>query len=434
MLNVILFVFTYISGFILSFRSLPVFAFCLYQAVYFFFPQNKWWNYMVPDLSYSFFTVVLMAAAVAINFKHLKNNKLFSAPPMYFFTSMLLLMVIVDFYAINKFWHGISLVDYIKLYIIMMLAFKLVDSSKAHDYILWAYIYGAWYLSFIVFQMGRNASGRVEGLGPVDAPDANGLSAALAPSIVLAFFYFWRSKTPIAKGLFAIACVFIANAIVLANSRGAFLGVACSMAFFMWHMYFSSFQKKNQKLTAVWLTIIGISGALYVVDDSFIERVKSITQQEVKEDQETAATRTVFWKAAVEVAFDHPAGLGVRGFDAVSNVYIPANIDTGGSRNRSVHSTWLETLTELGFAGLFSLIGMLLSCVWCLKKVRIKARSDEDFDTYFKMIAIQASCIAFLICMTFINRMRSEILYWLVLFCATAYNVYVVKPKREKNK
>ena len=107
--------------------------------------------------------------------------------------------------------------------------------------------------------------------------------------------------------------------------------------------------------------------------------------------------------------------------------YIPEGIDTGGNRSRSVHSTWFETLTEVGYLGLLFFIMMLWSAWKHLNKVRSYLRDNQLVDEYFKIIALQGSLIAFVIAMTFLNRMRAEVLYWLIMFSAAAYNVYVLK-------
>ena len=53
------------------------------------------------------------------------------------------------------------------------------------DFAICGYLFGCWYISFLTYQTGRNRGDRVEGIGTVDAPDANGIAAALAPSVVL---------------------------------------------------------------------------------------------------------------------------------------------------------------------------------------------------------------------------------------------------------
>lgn len=429
MLQILMFAGTQLVGFFLAFNRAPVFAFVVYQAIYFIHPTNRWWGYMVPNLPYSFLSVLVMLFMVFFHFKSTKKNLVYKVPT---FKWQLLLLLIVWFVYTQAIapWHHAQLLDsYTKMFVILIVAFMLIVERKHLDYAIWGYLYGAWFSSFIVYQTGRNAGDRVEGVGTVDAPESNGLAAAIAPSVVLCLYYFWVSRSYKEKAFFAIAGAFSANAIVLINSRASFLAVASSVAFLMWKLFFSSFQRKNQKLTVIWLGVVGMCAALYLVDDGFIERMKTIKTEQKSAEQETGKTRTIFWSAAIEVSKDYPLGLGARGFDAVSNFYVPANVDTGGSRNRSVHSTWFETLTESGYLGLFCFIGLLLSCFTCLKKIRKKLIEENDIDAYFKMYALQASLICFIVSMTFMNRFRAEILGWLVLFIASAYNLYVLRPE-----
>jgi hypothetical protein len=429
MLQVLMFLSTQFMGAIFAFTRAPVFAFAMYQAVYFIYPQNRWWGYMVPDLPYSFITVICMFCMVVVHYKKVKSNVIYKVP---IFKWQLFLLIIVWFVYTQAIapWHHTALMDsYSKLFIIMILAFMLINERKHLDYAIWGYLYGAWFSSFIVYQVGRNAGDRVEGIGTVDAPESNGLAAALAPSVVLCLYYFWVSRTYKEKVFFAIAGAFTANAIVLINSRASFLAVAVSVTFLMWKLFFSKFQRKNQKVSIVWVGVLGMCAALYLVDDGFISRMQTISSEQKTDEQESGKTRISFWLAAVDVSKDYPLGLGARGFDHVSHIYVSEDVDTGKSRNRSVHSTWFEVLTESGYLGLFCFIGMLLSCTLCLKKVRKKLVEENDIDAYFKMYAIQAALICFMISMTFMNRFRAEILGWLILFIASAYNLYVLRPE-----
>ena len=80
MLNVLLFIGTFLVTIIWAFSTSPVSAFLLYQAVYFFNPQDRWWGEMVPDLRYSFITVVLMAIVFVLNYRKLTVNKIGNVP------------------------------------------------------------------------------------------------------------------------------------------------------------------------------------------------------------------------------------------------------------------------------------------------------------------------------------------------------------------
>ena len=65
----------------------------------------------------------------------------------------------------------------------------------------------------------------------------------------------------------------------------------------------------------------------------------------------------------------------------------------------------------------------------CKESLKKRAEVDE----YFKVVAIQCSLIAFIVAMTFLNRMRAEILHWCVLFTAIAYQVYVLNYRDKSN-
>jgi len=434
MLNVLLFCSVYLGGYFFAIKRSAAIAFALYQSVYYFHPQNRWWGYMVPDLSYSFFTVLLMLWVFSLNFKELNQNQLLKSPHMKWIYFILFLFSIATFYAAIPWFHEFSLTNFFKLVIIMSVAYKLVNTAKDLDYILLAHVFGGWYLSFVAFQIGRNSGDRVEGIGTVDSPDSNGAAAAIAPSIVLGLYYLWVTKNKIAKVALALACVFMANAIVLINSRGAFLGVACSILYLIFHMFFSKFQRPYQKIVVIGIVVLGLLGAIRVADESFIVRMNSIFAVEVSENKESGATRTEFWKAAWEMAKDHPFGAGIGGFQFYAPTYIKQNVHTGNSRNRAVHSTWFEALSEIGYIGLVALIAMLYCCYSTNRKCMRKLRQQNRVDEYFKVRAIEAALICFIITMTFLNRMRAEVLYWLILYCACAYNIYVLRNSFDDKK
>jgi len=432
MLHTLLFISVYILGFIFTFLSNGVYSFILYETVYFFNPMDRWWSYNIPNISYSFYTVILMFYAVFIKSRNQQSpNKLLSIPQFKWIYALLLLYLLAWFFAVHPEDHLVAAINYLKLIIIISVAYKLIDNSKNLDYTLWGYVFGCWYISFLTWQSGRNSGLRVEGIGTVDSPDSNGIAAAIAPSLVICLYYLWLSKNKFYKIFFVIAGAFAANALILINSRGAILAAGVSIVYFMFYMYFSSFQRKYQKAAAVWVTILGLSAMVYLADENFVNRIKTMQNTEVVEEQETGSTRLIFWASAWEIAKDYPLGSGVRGFDYYAPDYMPEDVDTGFSRNRSVHSTWFEALTEIGYLGLLLLILMLYSSYKSIQKCIISLKEKGDFENYFKIIMLKAAVLSYLIAMTFMNRFRAEILYWLILYTACAYNIYVLKPSQE---
>ncbi len=440
MLSQLMFWGSQFGGYYLAFARYPVFVFVVYQAIYFFNPSKRWWGSSVPELSYSYYSVILMALLVFMNWNKTSENKLFAAPQTKWVYLFLFLHLIAYAYAVLPIRHDIFFVFFLKLVVIISLAYKLVNSIRDLHTILIGYVFGVWYLSFYTYQVGRNSGDRVEGIGTVDATDSNGVAAALAPAVVFGIYYLWRSPNWKTKTLALISLAFTCNALVLINSRGAVLGVALGGAYFLYHLYKSRIKTKNQKATVLFLCFVGLAGVSVVVDDTFLERFATLKEESagVNKEEETGSTRILYWKAAYHLALDHPFGTGIYGFNYYATQYIDANTHVGRTLRstggfKSVHSSWFSTLAETGFLGLIVLITMIATCFSALKQCKKGLLERKLAQDYYLIIAIEGALITYLVAMTFLDRHRAEILYWLILFSMCAYNIYVNKVPEVKN-
>ena len=75
---------------------------------------------------------------------------------------------------------------------------------------------------------------------------------------------------------------------------------------------------------------------------------------------------------------------------------------------------------------------MIYSCFKTLGRCKEVLKENKRVDDYFKVIALQAALLSFVVAMTFLNRMRAEVLYWCILYSACAYNIYVLKSSPKK--
>ena len=433
MLQIILFVVVLLLGIVLAIIFNPALSFVTYEVVYFFSPQDRWWGGSLPSISYSFYIVIFMLVMWLLNRGRFSENKVLQIPQMRYIYILVFLYSITYFYAVLPEGHLTAAINYVKLILIITVAYKLVSDRKTLDYIIWGYLFGCWYMSFYIFQIGRNAGNRVEGIGTVDAPEANGIAAALAPSLVLLLYYFWIKKSYLIRTLFGVAGVFIINAIILINSRASFLGVAIGATYFFWFFLFSEHKLKHQKLFSVFILIVGFSGFLRLADFVFWERMSSVsTETTVDYQEESGSTRIEFWKSSIHMTMDYPLGNGYKGFDYYAPYYLPKGLNTGRSKNRSVHSTWFEVLTEIGFIGLLMFVLMIYNSFKATRKCKKVLLASGDIGEFFKIISIEASIITFLVTMSFMNRFRAEILYWLILYTACAYNIYYIKKNSKR--
>jgi hypothetical protein len=428
MISMLFFALTFICTITLAVRQSIVYLFVLYQAYYFLNPQTKWWGDYIPDLSYSFYIVLTLLIITCINWTKLKENKIRSIPQFYFLYFTAFLYAIASLYAVLPQVHAIALDAVLTITVLISIVYKLVRTEKHLDIILIGYVIFAGYMGYYVSQFGRTNNGRFEGAGMVDSPDANGIGAALAPALIICMYYFWVNTNLKSRILFGLLGMYLANALVQIGSRGAFLGVAFGSAIFLYLLFFSKLQRKNQRKGLVVLVILGLVGVATVTDSSFWNRMGTIKSDNVENTQkESGSTRLYFWLASVDMAKDHPFGAGASGFVYYSPFYIPESIDTGNSRNRAVHSTWFEVLSEIGYLGIFSFSGMIYFSFSTIIKTTKKLKEDNNLEQYFKVVAIGCAMFCFVISMTFLNRFRAEILYWLILYSAIAYNIYYVK-------
>ncbi len=430
MISLLFFYASFVFCIVGAIRNTSVYIFVLYQAYYFFNPSTKWWGALIPNISFSFYIVLTLLIITAFSWGKLKENKLGKIPQFWFLYLMIANYAAVSLIAVFPESHMTAL-DYLAtVTVLITVVYKLVKTEKELNLILWGYIIFAGYLGYYISQIGRTSSGRFQGAGMVDAPDGNGVAAAIAPTLVLCLYYFWIDKKLINRIGIAIIGAFLANALVQLGSRGAFLGVGASVGMFFYAMYFSKKRMKNQRLSVVFLLMFGGVGAITVTDDIFWSRITSMATQVESDatEKETGATRFIFWKGAWEMAKDYPFGQGSRSFLFYSPIYIPSEVDTGKKRNRAVHSTWFEALTEIGYLGLISLIGVIYYSLSTTKKAAKRLKEKGDLKQYFKVVAIRCSLICFIVSMTFLNRLRGEILYWCILYCAIAYNIYYLKP------
>jgi hypothetical protein len=378
-----------------------------------------------------------MLIIVAIKWRNLERNRIFAVPQFCFLYITAFLYCIASFYAVLPLHHSIAMDAIVTAVVVITAAYKLVTKDEHLDYIIYGYITFAAYLGYYISQVGRTSAGRFDySAGMVDSPDANGVAAALAPALIFALYYFWQKPTFLKKIPFVIAGFFLANALVLLGSRGAFLGVLAGASIFIWILFFSKMQRKNQKKTVIGIVLFGLLGVAVVTDKIFWERmftIKEAAALENLDEAESGGTRVLFWLAAIEMAKDHPFGGGSSAFIYYSDQYIPAAINTGTKRNRAVHSTWFEVLAEIGYLGFISFCGVIYYSFMTCYRASKRLKENNDTERYFKVIAINCALLGFVVSMTFLNRLRAEILYWCILYTAIAYNLYVLQPKQQAN-
>ncbi len=430
----LLFILLFLYGIYMAVMTGPVWGFYLYELIYFINPNSRWWSSSLPGISYSFVVVIMTLGMFVIRHKTHANNHIKDLPQFKWFVLILLSFIFAMITAVDSDFHNKFTIDVVKLFVVMYIAYGLLDTDKKLDIALLCYIVGCAYIGYEAYTTGRNEFGRVEGIGPVDAPQVNGTGAAIAPSIPLLVYYFWQGSVK-QKVLVAICGLFIANGLILMNGRGAFLGSAVGFLFLIVPIIFSRYRMKYQTSIAIFIVVAAIGAGLRLADDSYIERLKSIESTSDKGTNESGGRRINFWMATFDMMEDHPMGVGIYGYQILSPLYLTDDsyFETHkhrGQQLRAVHSMWFQGLSEIGWHGLF----FFLMLLWSLRKSvnkALKALKENGYlREYYRLLAIKAGLLAFLTCGTFIDAFRAVILYWMILFCAVASKVALDMVKK----
>ncbi len=420
MLSLLLFYsFQFISIFLGVFKN-PVFLIAGYFTVYFLYHDSRWWFTSAASFSYSF---VFSVAILAFAFLTKKSEEsVFKHGPVILMILLGILYLMTNLWAIAPELHAESTDDFIKLILISIASIFLVKNKRDFDIVVWAYVIGCTYIGYYIQLFGRS-DGRVYGVGMVDSPDINDLAALLTIGAYFSLYLFWKSKLAI-KPIVVVCGALILNGIVLINSRGAFLAILVGGLWFVFQMFKSNvnISKKNLKLAG--LCFVGLIGLAIVIDQSAINRFLSIkTQSQLTTEVETGSTRVFFWKASIQMSTDYPMGAGSNGFLTLSPYYIPENVATGESRNRAVHSSWFQALTEVGYLGLGIFILMIMWSFSYLKKLKKRLTDSTLTNQFVLVVCVESALIAYLTAITFIDRFRAVVLYILIAMVVMLFRV-----------
>ncbi len=417
----------FLAGVTLPFIYGAHWAFYLYEMVYFLNPENRWWAAYIPLLPYSKISVIILILVFIIKYKDYQKNKLVDIPQFKWMLLLIATFFITYFYASVPERHWYFFILYLKLVIILGFSYKVLDSQKKIEWALFAYILGCFYIGFEAYSVGRNIGGRVEGIGLSDSPDSNGAAAAITPAFPLLVFYFWQGSKKV-KLFIAITGVFIVNALILINSRGAFLGVVAGVMYFLWVMFTSSFKVKYQRSLVFVFIILGLSVLVTLVDEGFIERMSTLT--DIQDEEKSGSHRYRMWLATFDLLRDHPFGVGALGYEHLSPIYVEAHLFAPGQLHKSVHSIWFQALSELGWHGLFFFIMLILSTLKIAKLTKIRCIENNNIYQYYLAHALLSSFVSILVTASFLNQFRVQSIYWLILFISCLYTVIVLHEKK----
>jgi putative inorganic carbon (HCO3(-)) transporter len=223
--------------------------------------------------------------------------------------------------------------------------------------------------------------------------------ALVAVVPVLLFFAIGKNQHWFKRLVGAVGVVVCLMGIIATHSRGGSLGLATSVVVFA--------LMSRRKAIASIVVLVAAAGVLVLAPQSFWTRNETIAGYA---EDASVQGRINAWHVAFRIARERPFfGVGEAGFLSAWKQY--AAIDAPLDHPYVAHNLFLEVVGELGFVGLFGMVGLLLCSLWSGWRARNGELGGESR-------ALFAALIGYLVCQLFSGYSLSWFLYAICAFAA----------------
>ncbi len=405
----------YVAAALLAFVH-PFYGLFAYFLDYYNHPPLRWWGKDLPDLRWSLIISAVTLAAYLVTQNRLPKMRIKYHPQ----TKWLILFVLTSFMVTEsplavwkaKSWD--SFVDLSKFAVLYFLIIGIVRTKDHFRYLMLFQVLGIFHWGWLAYIDPKRKAGRLYGIGGADSIRDNGTAAhilAILPLIGSIFLTGTRRE----KFLCILAAPFIVNTLILANSRGAMIGLGLVGLV-------SLVLTKGVLRRKTALVLVLAAGLFYsLADQQFIDRQKTVQDYET----DAAATERIeSWKAALRLIQEHPFGTGGGGYSALSPVYIPEIVEAHEGQLRNVHNTFLLVASEWGILGFLFFMGFMVSTLRELHYIRKHAPPTPDGNSIrLHSLALTLGLAGVLTAGFFTNRLYAEVIYWLPAFTAALRNL-----------
>jgi hypothetical protein len=413
---------------VLAFKRDPIFGLYFYMATLYVHPPSRWWGAMLPDPRWALLSALVTILAVALHRGRLHEK------PVWFTSAPALLFILYDLWmwvqlpwALDFDSHVQGGVKLIKYLIVVWFVYRIVDRKEHLRDLLFAHVLGCGLLGIYAHYTPRDGN-RLDGVGGPGIDDANTLgmylaTGALAAATLVMSQKGWRRWASL------VALVLIGEGFVLANSRGAFLGLVAGGLTLAWC-------KAREHRRVFWvLAFVGVAGFVTAIDKAFIERMFTISDVTSEEEgaEASARSRYVIYQAQLRMFADYPLGAGYRGTVVLSPSYIDRQYLVGGGKDddaaRSSHNTFMTTLVEQGAPGALLFIILVLWLLHSTLRIRRASKRGADPELVSMAAACAAGLMVVIVAGSAADYLMAEVQFW--LFAALAAALQLAEAKAQ---
>jgi hypothetical protein len=413
MITAIVFLLGFVGGLTMAVIRHPVYGLYTYVALFYLHPPSRWWAASLPDLRWAYVAALVTFAATLA----LPRDE--TRPQWYSTTAGKLLIVFTVWLWIQYPWalshedHNYFSVLYVKYIVVFYLVYKLLDSRERVVTFLLTHVAGCLYLG--IEALGHNFSGRLDGVGGPGIDEANTLAAQLGTAIVIGAM-FLLSERGWRWALAALSLPFIANTMVMAGSRGAFLSVVVA-GVALWYLKPKLYSRKFYG----W-ALLGLLGVGAIAHEEFWERMTTIKSAAAgfEEADDSAQNRMQGFVAQLRMTKSWPHGSGHRGTAELSPFYMEAKYLTGDPPQRSSHNTPMTYWVEQGIPGLILYFAFLRYIAKSHLSRRRYLNSAELAPWNNVFAAIAGGFTVIYVAGQFVDLAKAEVYIWLLAALASS--------------
>ncbi len=292
-----------------------------------------------------------------IRFVTTKDSKLVTDRIFLIFAIWLGLALVSTAFAVNPQMATDACIDLAKWFVICFLIVNLIDSVRKFQIFVWMFL--LLNLKLAQFQIRSFLTGYAaaadrshfirEGIGSGSGgyfANGNDFGMAMVVIVPLAFYLLLSLRNRIAKFVAAGFTLTFVLALLRSGSRGAALGLAAGAVLF--------WARSKSKFVSFALVVAFLGGFWAIAPDPWKERF--IGARNYEEDA-TASSRIMLWKAGIEMFRDHPlTGVGI---DNYASNWVAKYNTSGIGGATVVHNIFIQALSELGLLGLLVLLAVL---------------------------------------------------------------------------
>lgn len=416
--------FAFLAGFFtlvgLALLRHPIFGLYAYLATFYIHPPSRWWAQNLPDLRWAFLAAGLTLLAILIH-----RGKLRPQHPAWLATLPGAILVafaawlwVQSLWALDGEAHLGASIQFTKYVAVFYFVYRLADTPERMRDTLLVHVAGCAYLGVLAHLSDNYVDGRLNGVGGPGIDDSNTLGMFLGTGVVAASMLAlvergWRRIFSIVAG----AVIF--NGVVLAASRGAFLGV-------MVGAFSLLLVKPRQYRWLFWgFALVAVVGAFSLMDQRFLNRVLSITDavERTEEMDESAESRWVVAEAQLKMFANYPWGTGHKGTAFLSPAYLDAKWLTRGTGGpdaqpiRSSHNTFLTLLVEQSIPGIVAYLSLVVWGIRSVLQMRRLQRTAMNVHLRYGGAAAAALGVVFA-AGVFTDYLMAEVQIWMLALLA----------------